>query len=113
MQLPSLSSVAISVLVAANAATLVQAKVKVLSWEDAYKKADALVGQMNMDQLTNIVTGVGWMKGRCVGNTYPVTNPDFPALCLEDAPLGMRFASNVSSGVSGINAAASWDKQVG
>ncbi|OAD03254.1 glycoside hydrolase family 3 protein [Mucor lusitanicus CBS 277.49] len=111
MQLPSLSSVAISVLVAANAATLVQAKVKVLSWEDAYKKADALVGQMNMDQLTNIVTGVGWMKGRCVGNTYPVTNPDFPALCLEDAPLGMRFASNVSSGVSGINAAASWDKQ--
>ncbi|CAO0795662.1 unnamed protein product [Mucor circinelloides] len=111
MQLPSLSTVAISVLVAANAATLVQAKVKVLSWDDAYKKADALVSQMSLEQKVNITTGTGWMKSECVGNTYAITNPDFPSLCLEDAPLGMRFADNVTSGVSGINAAASWDKK--
>ena len=88
MQLPSLSTVAISVLVAANAATLVQAKVKVLSWDDAYKKADALVSQMSLEQKVNITTGTGWMKSECVGNTYAITNPDFPSLCLEDAPLG-------------------------
>jgi len=60
MQLPSLSSIAISMLVAANAATMVQAKVNVLSWDDAYKKADALVSQMSLEQKINITTGVGW-----------------------------------------------------
>lgn len=112
MHLPSLSTTALTILLAANAAsTLVEAKVKVLSWDDAYSKAKVLVDQMSLEQKVNITTGVGWMKGLCVGNTYPITNPDFPALCLEDAPLGMRFADNVTSGVSGINAAASFDKK--
>ncbi|CAO0790070.1 unnamed protein product [Mucor circinelloides] len=110
MQLPSLSSIAISMLVAANAATMVQAKVNVLSWDDAYKKADALVSQMSLEQKINITTGVGWGNGPCVGNTYATTSPDFPSLCLQDSPLGVRLADNVTSGVSGINAAASFDK---
>lgn len=70
MQLPSLSTVAISVLVAANAATLAQAKVNVLSWDDAYKKADALVGQMSLEQKVNITTGEGWMV--CDSQQYKV-----------------------------------------
>ncbi|KAI8639283.1 glycoside hydrolase superfamily [Parasitella parasitica] len=111
MHFPSLSSSALGLLIAVNAATLTQAKVNVLSWDSAYEKAKVLVDQMSLEQKVNITTGVGWMVGRCVGNTYGISNPDFPALCLEDAPLGMRFADNVTSGVSGINAAASWDKE--
>ncbi|KAL9550982.1 hypothetical protein MBANPS3_004484 [Mucor bainieri] len=110
MQLPSLSSIAISMLVAANAASMVHAKVNVLSWDDAYEKADALVGQMSLEQKIGISTGAGWGKGACVGNTHAVTKPSFPSLCLQDSPLGVRSASNVTSGVSGINAAASFDK---
>ena len=110
MQLPSLSTTAITLLVAVNAASMVQAKVNVLSWDDAYKKAKVLVDQMSIEQKVNITTGVGWENGRCVGNTYAISNPDFPGLCLQDAPLGMRFADNVTSGVAGVNAAASFDK---
>ncbi|GAA5800706.1 glycoside hydrolase superfamily, partial [Helicostylum pulchrum] len=112
MHLPSLSTTAITLLLAANAATtLVEAKIKVLSWDAAYGKAEALVSQMTLEQKVAITTGTGWMKGACVGNTYGTTSPDFPALCLQDAPLGIRFAYNVTSGVSGINAAASFDRK--
>jgi beta-glucosidase len=61
MHLPSLSSTALALLVAANAATLTQAKVNVLSWDAAYDKAKSLVDQMSLEQKVNITTGVGWM----------------------------------------------------
>jgi beta-glucosidase len=107
MHVPSLSATALTLLVAVNAA---QAAVNVLSWDAAYTKAKVLVDKMSLEQKVNITTGVGWMNGLCVGNTFGTTNPDFPSLCLEDAPLGMRFANNVTSGVAGVNAAASFDK---
>lgn len=106
MHLPSLSAVALTVLAAANAAQAV----KILDWDTAYAKAKVLVDQMSLEQKVNITTGVGWMNGLCVGNTPSIQNPDFPSLCLEDAPLGMRFADNVTSGVAGVNAAASFDR---
>jgi beta-glucosidase len=107
MHLPSLSATALALLVAVNTA---QASVNVLSWDAAYAKAKILVDKMSLEQKVNITTGVGWMKGLCVGNTYGTTNPDFPSLCLEDAPLGMRFADNITSGVAGLNAASSFDR---
>ncbi|KAI8381025.1 glycoside hydrolase superfamily [Radiomyces spectabilis] len=81
-----------------------------LSWDQAYVKADMLVGQMSLEQKVNLTTGVGWSNGPCVGNSGRSVNPNFPELCLQDAPLGIRFADLVSSGVAGINAAASFDK---
>ncbi|PHZ09656.1 glycoside hydrolase family 3 protein [Rhizopus microsporus ATCC 52813] len=72
--------------------------------------ARALVDKMSLEQKVNITTGIGWEKGPCLGNTYAISNPDFPSLCLQDAPLGVRFAYNVTSGVAGINAAASFDR---
>ncbi|KAL0090753.1 glycoside hydrolase superfamily [Phycomyces blakesleeanus] len=66
---------------------------------------------MTLAQKVNITTGVGWMGGPCVGNSGMTTNPDFPGLCLQDSPLGVRFADFVSSGVAGINAAASFDRK--
>lgn len=50
------------------------------------------------------------MKSECVGNTRPTKDPDFPSLCLEDGPLGIRFANNVTAFGSGITAAGSFDK---
>lgn len=111
MYLPSLSTTAIAFLVVASASiSLVEAKIEPLSWDEAYAKAETLVRQMSLEQKVAITTGIGWKNGLCVGNTYPTTNPDFPSLCLQDAPLGVRMANNVTSGVSGMNAAASFDK---
>lgn len=50
------------------------------------------------------------MKSECVGNTRPTKDPDFPSLCLEDGPPGIRFANNVTAFGSGITAAGSFDK---
>lgn len=85
-------------------------KVNILSWEESYAKAKLLVDQMSLEQKVNITTGVGWQGGPCVGNSGGITGPDFPELCLQDSPLGMRFVDGVSSGVAGINAAASFDR---
>jgi beta-glucosidase len=51
-----------------------------------------------------ITTGVGWMCGRYVGNIPPID--DFPRLCLEDTPLGVRFAIFVIVFPATINAAS-------
>jgi beta-glucosidase len=84
--------------------------IQIISWDDAYIKARALVETMSIEQKVNITTGLGWMAGPCVGNSGSTVGPDFPELCLQDSPLGVRFADGVSSGVAGINAAASFDK---
>ncbi|KAG1449592.1 hypothetical protein G6F46_012167 [Rhizopus delemar] len=112
MYIPSLSAVAVAVLIATNTVLpIAEAKVNLRSWDDAYAKAKVLVDQMSLEQMVNITTGVGWQNGPCVGNTYAIKNPDFPSLCLQDAPLGIRYGKNVTSGVAGINAAASFDRK--
>lgn len=83
--------------------------VEILSWDDAYDRANTLVEKMTLEEKVNITTGVGWMRGPCHGNTG--STPDFPQLCLQDSPLGVRSVDGVSSGVAGINAAASFDKE--
>lgn len=87
-----------------------QPGIQILSWDEAYAKAAKLVSKMTLEQKVNITTGVGWMGGRCIGNTGSAL-PYFPELCLQDSPLGVRLVDGVSSGVAGINAAASFDKQ--
>ncbi|KAI9318058.1 glycoside hydrolase superfamily [Dichotomocladium elegans] len=84
----------------------------VLSWEEAYTKASRLVGQMSLEQKVNITTGTKWRRTQCVGNTYAVTGgPEFPSLCLQDGPLGVRWGDNITAGVAGITAASSFDKK--
>ncbi|GAA5804054.1 hypothetical protein HPULCUR_009540 [Helicostylum pulchrum] len=106
MHIPSLSTTAFTLLFS----TLASAKVVTLSWEEAYSKAQVLVGQMSLEQKVTITTGTGW-GGICSGNTNGTSSPDFPSLCLQDSPIGVRDTYNVTSGVSAINAAASFDKQ--
>ncbi|KAF7732300.1 hypothetical protein EC973_005196 [Apophysomyces ossiformis] len=81
-----------------------------LSWDEAYAKADQLVNRMSLEQKVNITTGIGWANGPCVGGTPAIHDPEFPSLCLNDGPMGIRFGLLSSTGVAGINAAASFDK---
>lgn len=50
--------------------------------------------------------GVQWQKGHCVGNTPAISSINFPGLCLQDSPLGVRYADKVSVFPAGINVAA-------
>ncbi|KAI9434687.1 beta-glucosidase [Lactarius indigo] len=80
------------------------------AWTNAYAKAKAKVATFTLEQKVNVTTGVGWEGGRCVGNIPPVG--DFPGLCLEDSPLGVRFADFATGFPAAINAATTWKRSL-
>ncbi|KAF2190691.1 glycoside hydrolase family 3 protein [Zopfia rhizophila CBS 207.26] len=82
------------------------------AWEESYKKAAELVKQMTLVEKVNITTGTGWSMQMCVGNTGPVPRLKFPALCLQDGPLGIRFADNITAFPAGITVGATWNKDL-
>jgi beta-glucosidase-like glycosyl hydrolase len=81
-------------------------------WAVSYEKAATLVNGMNLVEKVNITTGIGWMMGLCVGNTGPVPRLGFPSLCLQDGPLGIRFADNITAFPAGITVAATWNREL-
>ncbi|KAI1340364.1 glycoside hydrolase family 3 protein [Xylariaceae sp. FL0016] len=83
-----------------------------IDWEAAYAKANASVAKLSQSDKINIVTGVGWNKGPCVGNTPAISSINYPQLCLQDGPLGVRYASSVNAFVPGIQAASTWDRDL-
>ena len=59
-------------------------------WADAYEKAQAFVSKLTLLEKVNLTTGVGWEGGPCVGNTGTIPRLNFPGICLQDSPLGVR-----------------------
>ena len=78
-------------------------------WESAYEKAWDIVRNMTLAEKVNITTGTGWEMGLCVGNTGPAPSVGFPSLCLQDGPLGLRFADNITASPAGITVGATWN----
>ncbi|KAH9889678.1 glycoside hydrolase family 3 protein [Xylariomycetidae sp. FL2044] len=87
---------------AASAATI--------TWEEAYTKASTAAEKLSQSDKINMVTGVGWNKGPCVGNTAAISSISYPQLCLQDGPLGIRYGSSVNAFTPGIQAASTWDR---
>lgn len=81
-------------------------------WDAAYSKAQKALLKLNETEKVGIATGVGWQGGPCVGNTYPAGSIGYPSLCLQDSPLGIRFANPVTAFPAGINAGATWDRSL-
>lgn len=50
--------------------------------------------------------------GLCVGNTAPANSVGFPPLCLQDGPLGIRFADNSTAFPAGITIGATWNRKL-
>lgn len=59
-----------------------------------------------------MLTVCRWEEGPCVGNTGSIPRLNFPALCLQDSPLGVRDTDYVSGFPSGVNIAASWSRNL-
>ncbi|KAK3389869.1 glycoside hydrolase superfamily [Podospora didyma] len=79
------------------------------AWAAAHSSAAAALAKMSQNDKINMVTGVGWNKGPCVGNTNPIGSIGYPQLCLQDGPLGVRFGTGVTAFTPGIQAASTWD----
>lgn len=82
------------------------------SWEKAYAKAAKMVSKMSLMEKVNVTTGTGWAADLCVGNTAPAIEAGFPALCLQDGPLGLRFADHATAWPAGIHVGATWNKEL-
>ncbi|KAJ5887716.1 hypothetical protein N7495_007757 [Penicillium taxi] len=100
-------------------------------WKESYAKAHDLVQRMDLLEKVNITTGTGWMMGMCVGNTGkfnqiscennftyccvvqgPAESVGFPSLCLQDGPLGLRFAENITAFPAGVTTGATWNREL-
>jgi beta-glucosidase len=66
-------------------------------WADAYAKAKAFVSKLTVLEKVNLTTGVGWEGESCVGNTGTIPRINFPGLCLQDSPLGVRDSKSFQS----------------
>ncbi|KAJ7213894.1 glycoside hydrolase family 3 protein [Mycena pura] len=74
------------------------------AWKAAYAKADKALANLALEDKVNVMTA------RCIGNTSPVPSISFPGFCLEDSPLGVRLASNVSAFPAAINVASTFNR---
>lgn len=81
-------------------------------WAESYRKAQKLVQNMTLVEKVNITTGIGWQMGLCMGNTGPVLGAKFPSLCLQDGPLGIRDADNITAFPAGITTGATWNREL-
>ncbi|KAI0095309.1 cellulose-binding beta-glucosidase [Irpex rosettiformis] len=80
-------------------------------WAAAYKKAQATVAKLSTEDKVNLGTGVQWMKGPCVGNIPAISSiPGFSGLCLQDGPVGVRYADKISVFPPEINVAATFNR---
>lgn len=81
------------------------------SWSAAYSKATSALSKLSQNDKIGMVTGVGWSKGPCVGNTAaPAGLSSYPSLCIQDSPLGVRYANPVTAFPAGTNAGMTWDR---
>lgn len=81
-------------------------------WAAAYEKANTALARLNQGEKIGLVTGVGWGKGACVGNTGSAPGINYPSLCLQDGPLGLRHAKSVTAFAPSIQAASTWDVEL-
>jgi len=79
-------------------------------WDESYKRAQAFVRQLTLLEKVNLTTGTGWSLDHCVGNVGTIPRLGFDALCMQDSPLGVRFADYVSAFPAGGTIAAAWDR---
>lgn len=98
------------ILLLASATPLVDAQSA--SWSAAYSKASAALSKLSQNDKIGMVTGVGWEEGPCVGNTAAPSGISYPSLCIQDGPLGVRYANPVTAFPAGTNAGLTWDRSL-
>ncbi|KAJ7591633.1 glycoside hydrolase superfamily [Mycena floridula] len=80
-------------------------------WSTAVSRAKAFVAKLTLAEKVNATTGTD-LAGRCVGNTGSIPRFNWPGLCLQDGPLGVRLTDGVSVFPVAINVAATWDRDL-
>jgi beta-glucosidase-like glycosyl hydrolase len=80
------------------------------AWNTAHQKAQNQIANYTLEELVTVVTGIDALGliGRCVGNIASIN--DWPGICLNDGPLGVRLADFITAFPPGINTASTFNR---
>ncbi|KAL2788242.1 beta-glucosidase G [Aspergillus keveii] len=85
--------------------------INVDKWHSATRKANALITQLNITEKAGLLTG-NLLNLTCGGIINAIPRVDFPGLCLQDGPAGIRTADLASVFTAGISIGATWDPEL-
>ena len=83
----------------------------ILSWEEAYKKAEKALKEYTLEEKTKLLYNQLGMTP-CGGSISPNKDKGFPGMCLNDGPSGVRPSASTQSWQASINTAATFDKDL-
>ncbi|KAE8148639.1 glycosyl hydrolase family 3 N terminal domain-containing protein [Aspergillus avenaceus] len=78
-------------------------------WEHALAQAKEFVEKLTLEEKSWMATG---QPGPCVGNVLPIPRLNFTGLCLQNGPQCIEEGTYSSVFISGVSAAASWDRKL-
>jgi len=94
-------------------AAVFAAKALAITWEEADVLAREWIADLTNEEKITLTTGTENMQGVCVGSIDPIERKNFPGLCLQDGPAGVRFAKGTAtSWQASINLGATFDREL-
>ncbi|KAL3450542.1 beta-glucosidase [Aspergillus insuetus] len=85
--------------------------INVGQWLSATRKANRFIAQLNITEKAGLLTG-NLLNLTCGGIINAIPRVDFPGLCLQDGPAGIRTADLASVFSAGISIGATWDPEL-
>ena len=81
-------------------------------WIEYYRKADNYLKDFNLDEKILLLFSTENLLGKCVGSIDGNKDRNFPGLCLQDGPAGVRFAKNTQHWQAAINTATTFNRDL-
>ena len=81
-------------------------------WIEYYKKADNFLKDFTLDDKMMLFYSTENLQGTCVGSIDGNKDRNFPGLCLQDGPAGVRLATNNQNWQAAINTASTFNRDL-
>ena len=79
-------------------------------WNIEYKKAKQLISNYTLEEKMLLLYSTENMIGKCVGSIDANVEKNFPGICLQDGPAGVRFSRKAQSWQAAINTASTFNR---
>ena len=83
-----------------------------LSWEQAYEIAKNKLKNWSNDEKYLLFYSTENILGKCEGSIDGNLKRNFPGICLQDGPAGVRFSKKTTSWQASINTASTFDRDL-
>ena len=81
-------------------------------WVEAYKKAKSFLNSFSYEEKYRLLYGDINVSKKCVGGISPIPERNFPGICLQDGPAGVRPSDYTTTWQAAINSAATFNKDL-